>query len=338
MSRGAVLATAAARSMGVAGLGLLHAAAAGAVVTAGVALAAPGVVDVDGAGAAAAQAVSFGLACLRVPLESGDLRGTFAPLTGLAVTLWGLVSAATKLPPPAAEGRVGRIVSIAAAFGLACAGAAAAASGAEAAASVHGAAAAGAVWGAAASVWASVPGARASLRRFVPGAVAAAVAGSLAAAWFVAAILVRLVGLPARAIAGGVALALAVLPNAAAALLALALGGRVELALEGTALADPVTSSVSLWDWGDGRLAPPYVQLLVLVPAIAALAGARVGGAAARVDAVLLRGLRLGAVLGIAVAGAGLIGSFGAEAGGAGEVTIRLAFEPLPVFPAALAW
>ncbi|HEX2058638.1 MAG TPA: hypothetical protein VHI71_09730 [Actinomycetota bacterium] len=366
MSRRAVVARTAAEVTAVAVLGLLHATAAGAVVLTGVALTSPGVVAVDGAGDAAAQAVAFGLACLRVPLESGDLRGTFAPLSGLAVTLWGLGAAVRKQAsgwrgPPAAH-----VGAVASAFAVVCAVAAAAAGAAEAEASIGGAALAGGTWGAVAAAWAvgvprraaesrgpaeprppldrlaeRVRHARRRLESFgplaAPGLAALAIALALAAAWFFAAVLLRVAGLPVRGAAGGLLLGAAVAPNAAAALVAVAVGGRIDVVLDGTALTDSVAASVSLWDWGGG-IAPPHVLLLVLAPVAGVLAGGRAAATAAPRDHVLLRGLRLGAVMGAGVVAAGWAGSFAATTGGAGEVSVRLGFEPFPVFALALGW
>ncbi|MDQ3951688.1 MAG: hypothetical protein M3279_01810, partial [Actinomycetota bacterium] len=120
MSSGAVLVRTAAAAAAIAGLGILHATAAGATVVAGLWLVAPELVDADGMPEAAAQAVAFGLACLRVPLEAGDVRGTFAPLTGLALTLWGLVSATRKLLPGWPGGRPAQVVAVAGAFAAVC--------------------------------------------------------------------------------------------------------------------------------------------------------------------------------------------------------------------------
>lgn len=348
--------------------GLLHAAAAGAVILAGLSLAVPGVVGVEAPAEAAGHALAFGLASLRVPLEAGDIQGTFAPLTGLAATLWGLVSAARRVTP--AWPRTRRLHAAVAGFGFAaaCAGAAAVAgalSGLKP--SVLGAAVAGLTWGAAATWFGTLPrrhteeepdesrgplggliGGRlrrlrgAALRlgppALAPGFLAAATAAVVTGAWFLFAVVARFAGTSPRAFAGGVLLALAAAPNAAAGLVAVGLGAPVDAVLTGTELGDPLSESLSLWDWGGG-IAPVQVALLALAPA----AGAALGGhAAAQVtprDPALQVGLRNGAVMGVALAVVGWLGSFGATATGAAEeMSVRLGFPVLIVLGLALAW
>lgn len=334
---------------GVAVLGLLHSAASGAVVLAGLGLAAPDVIDVDGALEAAAHAVALGLACLRVPLEAGDVQGTFAPLAGLAVTLWGLVGAVRKSASRSVGSRGQRVAAVALAFSCACAAAAAGVAAiADLEASVPGAALAGLAWGGVAAAWATRRPDETPLRglgslvpgppSIAPGLGALCVALGLAAAWFVVVLVVALAGSPARAFAGGLLLGFAALPNAAAALTAIGLGAPVEAVLDGTALPGPVAESLSLWDWGGG-LAPPHVLALVLVPLVASSAGGRLAGVATPRDPAPARGLRNGAVLGAGLVVAGWAGSFGATAGATGDrVAVRLGFAPVVVFALAVAW
>jgi hypothetical protein len=334
---------------GVAALGLLHAVAAGAVVLAGLALAVPEVIDVDGGVEAAAHAVALGLACLRVPLEAGDVQGTFAPLSGLLVTLWGLAGSVRKAAPGWGARRGQQVAAVAIGFAATCAGAAAGAGAfADLEASVSGAALAGLVWGGVAAAWATRGrGADAGDHRspFVvgtpsvaPGFTGLAVALGLAAVWFVVVLVVALVGSSPRAFAGGLVLGLAALPNAAAALAGLALGAPVEAVLDGTALPGPVAESLSLWDWGGG-LAPAHVLALVVVPLVAGSIAGRRAAAVTPGDPSLTRGLRSGAVLGAGLVVAGLAGSLAATAGAAGErVDVRLGSAPLVVFGLALVW
>ena len=367
---------------GVALSGLLHAAAAGALVLAGLSLAASGVVEVGSPAEAAGHSVAFGLASLRVPLEAGDVQGTFAPLTGLGLTLWGLVSGARRLASRWPGGRAALVGAIAVGFSAACTAAAVAAG---AAASLEPSLAAGAVAGLLMGAAGAALGTRRSrlgpgegpdgprtlgpasgkgpgsgegagrLRTawrvafrvgppsVTPGLAGAIVTTGIAAAWYVVAVVVRLSGLPFRAIAGGILLALAAAPNAVIALAALGMGAPVDAVLSGPGLADPIAGRLSLWDWGAG-LAPLYTLVLVIAPLLGATAAGRASAALSPDDPALLRGLRNGAVLGAVVAVGGWAGSFAAEAGvaeAAAEVdrlSARLGFSPLLAFGLALAW
>ena len=329
--------------------GLLHATAGGAVVVGGLALAVPEVVEIGNPLEAVAQAMAFGLASLRVPLESGGVEGTFAPLSGLLLTLWGLASAVRKGVTPSRA--VGHVIATGAAFSLTCAGAAVGAgalTGLDA--SIPWAAVAGLGWGAlgaAAGTYLPVrrqdpeprevsgpahpgPLGGASL---APALLTVCVAFGLAAAWFLVAALVGLSGASPRELAGGFLLALAVAPNAAAALVAVGLGSSVDVVLDGTLLADPLRDSLSLRDGS------PYVLTLVLAPIVASLAGGRLAAALTPPTRTLVRGLRNGGALGIALVLAGWAGSLGAAAGAAGDrVSVRLGFSAIVTFALAIAW
>lgn len=321
-------------------------------------LAAPGVVELDGPAEAAGNALALGLASLRVPLEAGDVQGTFAPLAGLALTLWGLASAARKVTPGWPEPRAFRAAVIGLAFaGVAAGAAAAAAALSDVEPSTSDAANLGLLWGAVGTWLGTIPSrarpaGRASLRRLhasalrlgspalAPGLTAALVSAGLAGAWFLVAAVVQLAGAPPRVFAGGMLLALAAGPNAAVGLVAVGLGAPVDAVLSGTALADPLSESLSLWDWAGG-VAPPHVLLLVLAPAAGVVLGGRAaaGGKPSGLVTTLVAGARNGAVMGGALVAAGWVGSLGATAAaGAERVSVRLGFPALAVFGLALAW
>jgi hypothetical protein len=172
----------------------------------------------------------------------------------------------------------------------------------------------------------------------VPGLVAASVTVALAGAWFVVAVVVSVAGRPFGEAAGGLLLAVAALPNAAAALAAVGLGSAVDTVLSGPAVTGRLSGSVSLWDWGGG-VAPPHILVLALFPLAGAVLGARVAAKAAPGEGPARRGLRTGAVLGAVVAVAGWVGAFSAEAGPAADrVSLRLGFAPVTVVALGLAW
>lgn len=322
--------------MGVALVGLLHATAAGAVVVGGLRLAVPGAVDPGNPVEAMAQAVAFGLASLRVSLESGGVEGTFVPLSGLMLTLWGLAWAARKGAASWPGVRVQKIAATALAFSVVCLGAAAAAGALTTPSpSLPDAALAGLVWGSLAAAFATRPqpvpdGSRRS--GVAPALFTAGVALVPAAVWWLVAAVAWLSGSSPRELAGGLLLALAFAPNAAAALVAVGLGGSVSVVLSGPALADRLSDSISLWGDASGYL------VLVLAPLVAALAGGRFAAALTPDVGPVVRGLRNGAALGTAIVLAGWAGALGATAVESGErVSVRLGFGGPPVFAAALA-
>ena len=290
---------------------------------------------------AVAQAVAFGLASLRVPLESGGVEGTFAPLSGLLLTLWGLASAVRRAGPGA--GGVRHVVATGAAFSLTCAGAAAVAGASTGLdASVPWAAVAGLGWGAlGAAAGTYLPARRVrSEAREVPGGASLApalltvcVALALGAVWFLVAAVLGLAGGSPRELAGGFVLALAVAPNAAAALVAVGLGSSVDIVLDGTLLADPLRDSLSPWDGS------PYVLTLVLVPLVATFAGGQLAAALAPQTRTFVRGLRNGGALGLSLVLAGWAGSLAATATSAGDrVSVRLGFSALVTFALSIGW
>lgn len=327
--------------MGAAGValsGLLHATAAGALVLAGLSLALPEVVDAGNPLDAVAQAATFGLASLRISLESGGVEGTFVPLSGLVLTLWGLVSAARKAVARWPGVRVQHVAATGLAFSLACLGAAAAAGAVTTPdASLPEAALAGLVWGSLAGAVATHPGSgsvRSREHAMAPALLTGGVALAVAAVWWALAAVAALWGSSARGIGGGLLLAVAFLPNAAATLVAVGLGGWVSFVLDGTVLADPLSDSISLWDG-----ASFYVAVLVLAPLTATLAGGRLAAARTPEATALIRGLRNGAVLGAVIVLAGWAGSLGATAADGGDrVSVRLGFGGPITFAAALAW
>jgi hypothetical protein len=340
--------------VGIAIFGLLHATAGGALTLAGIHLAVPGVLSIANAAEAAAQAVGLGLASLRVPLEAGDVHGTFAPLTGLALTLWGIASAARRRSHGSRGARGGLVIPIAIAFAIVCAGAAAGAgAGSTLEPSVPGATAAGLAWGAIAATCGTrlarsddrkprVRPGSALLEghpRAGPGFVTTGVAGALAAVWFAVAVVLRVVGVPLSAAAGGILLGLAMLPNAVVALVAVGLGARVDAVAAGSALADPVRETFSLWDWAGSGVAPAHVLVLVAVPLAAALVGGRAAVTVAATDSVLARGLRNGVFFGAALVAAGWAGALQAGAGTSlDEATVRVSIPGFRAFVLALAW
>ncbi|MDQ3958666.1 MAG: hypothetical protein M3273_10130, partial [Actinomycetota bacterium] len=94
--------------------GFLHMTAAGAVVLAGLrlafpdlGLALPDVLPLRDPVDALAGVLAFGLSCLRVPVETAELRFSAAPLTGLAVTLWAIASATRSTAASSATGGSG---------------------------------------------------------------------------------------------------------------------------------------------------------------------------------------------------------------------------------------
>lgn len=339
---------------GAALVGLLHAAAGGALVLAGLNLAIPGLLDAGDGFDGAAQATTLGLAALRVPLESGDVHGTFAPLSGLLLTLWGLASAVRRSVGEWPGRRVHHIAATGGAFALTCAGAAAVAGAVTTLdASLPGAALAGFVWGSLAAAWATRRGgadrpSKLSLGaprvsfgppEVAPGLVAACIALALGAAWFLVAAFAGLLGSSPRELAGGMLLAIAVAPNAGAALVAVGLGASAETVLTGTALAGPLRESVALWDWAGTGVAPPHVLFLVLVPLVAVVVAGRLAANIAPRTPQLLRGLHAGAALGPAIVLAGWAGSLAATSAAAGEtVSIRLGFPALTTFALAHVW
>ena len=330
---------------GAALVGLLHATAGGALVLAGLNLAVPGLPDAGDGLEGAAQAVALGLAALRVPLESGDVHGTFAPLSGLLLTLWGLASSVRRGAAEWPGRRIHHLVATGAAFALVCAGAAIVAGAATTLdASVPGAAFAGFCWGALAAAWATrrragEPGLSFGPPAVAPGVAAAGVALGLGAAWFLVVACAGLLGSSLREVAGGMLLALAVAPNAGAAVVAVSVGASADAVLTGTALAGPLRESLALWDWAGSGVAPPHVLPLVLVPLVGAAAGGRLAADLAPETPLLLRGLRNGALLGALVVLAGWAGSLATTATAAGDrVSVRLGFPALTTFALALAW
>lgn len=317
------------------------------MVVAAFALAVPGTIEAGNAVDATAQAVSFGLASLRVPLESGGVDGTFAPLTGLLLTLWGLASA-TRRAAGRWPGPLPHVIATGGAFALVCAAAAAAAGlGTSIEPSIGAAALAGLTWGsvgaalgryAATRVRPTGAGRASRWLRFgppglAPGILTATVAAGLAAALFLGIALVGLGGGSPREIAGGLLLALAVAPNAAAALVAVGLGAAVSVVVDGTLLVDPLRESLSLWD------GEPYLIALVLVPLVATVVGGRSASAALLEAPALIRGLRNGAVLGAVLMLAGWAGSLEATAAPAGDrVSVRLGFPGVVTFALAVVW
>lgn len=323
-------------AVGVALVGLLHATAAGAVVVGGLRLAAPEALDAGNPVDAVAQAVAFGLASLRVSLASGGVQGTFVPLSGLVLTLWGLASAARKSAASRPGVRVQKIAATGLAFSAVCLGAAAGAGALTTPApSLPDAALAGLVWGSLAAAFATRPQPVAEgLRRsgVAPALLTAGAALVPAAVWWLVAAVAWLSASSPRELAGGLLLALAFAPNAAAALVAVGLGGSASVVLTGTALANPLSGSISLW--GD---APAHLVWLVLAPVVAALAGGRLARALTPDASPVVRGLRNGAALGTAIVLAGWAGSLGATAVESGErVSVRLGFGGPAVFAASL--
>lgn len=205
-------------------------------------------------------------------------------------------------------------------------------------ASIPGAALAGLLWGSLGAALGTyrngvVPGPPS----VAPGLVAASVAAGLAGVWFLVAVVVGVAGGSAREIAGSILIALALAPNAAAALVAIGLGGSVDVVLSGTALADPLRDSFALW--GDSGAATAHVLILVLAPFVAVLAGGRVAASVTPATPAIVRGLRNGAVLGTALVVAGWAGSLSTTAGSAGAlVSAALGFSEVTVFALALAW
>lgn len=330
-----------AEALGIGVVGLLHAAAAGAVILAGLNLAIPGLVEAGSPAEAAAAAVALGLGCLGVLLESSDLQGTFAPLTGLLVTIWGLHSAVRRTAALTEAGRGWAVAGTAGGFAAACAGAAVLAGASSTVRpSVSTAAVAGLLWGAVAGAWATRPPHSAengppAYAWARPGIATAVVAAGVAGIWLLGLLGLRIAGLPAREVAGVLILAVAAAPNALVALIVVGLGGSVDIALTGTALADRVTESLSLWDWRGSGAAPLHVWALALSPLAGAVAGAR-GDARGN---VVVRGFRNGAVFGGIVVLLGWAGSFGVAAAAAGErVSLRLGFAWAAAFGLAVAW
>ncbi|HYP25007.1 MAG TPA: hypothetical protein VEV43_15675, partial [Actinomycetota bacterium] len=135
--------------------------------------------------------------------------------------------------------------------------------------------------------------------------------------------------------AGGILLALMAAPIAAAALAAVGVGGSVDVVLDAGLLERPLRQSLSLWE-GAG----PYVLALAAVPAVAAVIGGRVAAAVWAQVSPLVRGLRNGAALTIALVIASIVGSLAATSGAGGDLlSVRLGFFPGIVgFAIALAW
>ncbi|MDQ3981255.1 MAG: hypothetical protein M3271_01085, partial [Actinomycetota bacterium] len=241
------------------------------------------------------------------------------------------------------------------AFGIVCAAAAAATAAASTVSpSVAGAAIAGTVWGALGTAigrrvaFRDDREARATRRRLAlldrrpraaPGLVTTLVAGALAAVWFTVAIFLEVVGVPLSAAVGGVLLALAMAPNALVALVAVAVGARVDALATGTALADPVRESFSLWEWAGSGVAPVHVMVLVAAPLVASLAGGRVAAVVTPADPVLARGLRNGVLFGAALVLMGWAGALHATAGSSlDQATVEVSIPALRVFLPALVW
>lgn len=386
--------------MGAALAGLLHATAGGAVVVAGLGLAVPGLIQAANPLEAVAQAVAFGLASLGVSLESGDVQGTFAPLSGLLLTLWGISStvrrAGAKSPAPG----VRQAAATGLCLGIACAGAAVAASSATTIEpSPPQAAVAGLLWGSVGAALgrlgpagrppqggpapasdptpasdpapasgpapvfapapasgpapagappagtppgppAPVPRAGASAGSGValglrPGLVTVGAALGLAFLWYLVAVVGGVAGGSARQVVGGILLALMAAPNAAAALVVVGVGGSVDVVLEAGLLERPLRESLSLFE-GAG----PYLLALAAVPAVAAAAGGRAAAAVSPRVSPVVRGLRNGAALTIALVVAARFGSLAATSAAEGDrLSVRLGFFPGVLgFAVALAW
>jgi hypothetical protein len=343
----------------VAGQGVLHATAAGALLLVALRLAAPGVLDGRSAGRAGAEAIALGLACLRVPLGSGDLSGTFAPLGGALATAWGIAVAVRRWSPGWPGGRGPSVAVVAGSFAVACSAAAALARfGTPLEPSLLGSGLAGAAWGALGAAWGTArrergetagtrrARARAGTARLLgahprvgPGVAGVAVAAVLGAVAAGALLVVQAAGASPSEAAGTLLLGIAAAPNAAATLVSLGLGAPVEVVLGGTAAAETTRATFALWDWAGRGAAPPHVLALVLVPACAVVAAGRAAARVAPDDPTLVRGLVTGVVLAGSLVTAGWAGSLRATAGpAAGSATLSLGVSPVPVVVLALAW
>jgi hypothetical protein len=295
--------------------------------------------------------VTLGLACLRVPLESGSIGGTFAPLAGLLVTLWGLGSAAARASRSRSASRWRDVAVVGVVFALVCALAALAAEAAGSpvegttteggpdslGASVAGAAVAGLAWGALAAAWATRTRGGRLWDSLAPGIAGAAVALGLAVVWFLVAAAVWLEGssgVPARELGGGGVIAVSLAPNAGAAVAAVGLGGEAELVIEdsGPRSAD----SISLWNW-IGRTRPWHRFLLVLGPLVGAIVAGRLAAARMPRRDTLVHGLVNGAVLGVAVVIAGWLASGTVAVEEGVRARLGLAAQPVALL-IALVW